>query len=76
MSFEPAPIAIHNERQKARASYLNAFSIGLVGFAVLRPLTDATPSVTVATASWFVAALALRVIAHDVPGGMRREVRP
>ncbi|MFC0281041.1 hypothetical protein ACFOHK_08890 [Falsigemmobacter intermedius] len=36
----PDLIAAHNERVKMRANFMNALSIGLIGFAFLRPLAE------------------------------------
>jgi len=34
------PVAIQNERVKAFANFLNALGLGLIGFAVIRPMTE------------------------------------
>lgn len=60
------PIATHNERTKLFASFVNAIAIGLIGFAVLRPLTENPISVTLLSAWWGLAGLALHALSHYV----------
>ena len=34
------PLVAYNERVKLFANFMNALSLGLIGFAILRPLTE------------------------------------
>ena len=36
------PLLVYNERVKLLAGFVNAMAVGLVGFAVLKPLTEST----------------------------------
>ena len=60
------PLATHNERVKLRAAFLNALSIGFLGFALLRPLIDGTLSVNLLTLAFLVTGLALHGMAHYI----------
>jgi hypothetical protein len=60
------PVATHNERTKLFASFLNALAIGLIGFAVLRPLTETPISVTVLSVWWGLAGLVLHASSHYI----------
>lgn len=66
-------LAIHNERIKLRAASVNALALGLVGFALLRPLTSDPVAITWAAAPWTVAGLALHVISHYILSGLRKD---
>jgi hypothetical protein len=76
MHTAPDPLAAFNERLKAAANFLNAIGIGLIGFAVLRPLTEAFTSTPLSALWWGLAGLALHGGAHYVLGHIRREVNP
>ncbi len=76
MRTERDPLAAHNERVKAFANFLNAIGIGLIGFAVLRPVTEALANASLASLWWGLAGLALHGLAHYVLGELRREVKP
>ena len=69
-------LAIHNERMKLIASFFNAMAIGLIGFALLRPLVEAVAPVTLATVWWSVVAFAFHLAAHYVLGKLEKEVTP
>ncbi|GAA5067770.1 hypothetical protein N0B44_02485 [Roseibacterium beibuensis] len=58
---------------KLLAGVLNAVGLGLIGFAVLRPLTDNAIPLTVMTAIWAPAGLALHAIVHYILGMTRKE---
>jgi hypothetical protein len=60
------PLATHNERVKLRAAFLNALSLGFLGFALLRPLVEGTLVVTLLTAAFLGTGLALHGLAHYI----------
>lgn len=60
------PVATHNERTKLFASFLNAVAIGLIGFAILRPLTEEPTSVSALSAWWGIAGLAIHASSHYI----------
>lgn len=67
------PVPVHNERVKLFAGFLNALGLGLIGFAILRPIT-AQPMTVEAGSVWFgLAGVALHAAAHYVLGQMREE---
>ena len=66
-------LATHNERVKLFAGFLNAIGLGLIGFAVLRPLTDEAVPVSGLTLLWGCVGLALHAAAHYILGIMRKE---
>jgi uncharacterized membrane protein YjfL (UPF0719 family) len=68
-------LAVHNERVKLFAGFLNAIGLGLIGFAVIRPLTDAQATPTLLTVVWGGAGLVLHLIAHYILGMLRKEAR-
>jgi len=76
MRTERDPLAAFNERVKLFAGFLNAVGLGLIGFAVLRPLTEALSNATLAALWWGASGLALHGISHYVLGRMRKEVKP
>ena len=76
MRTERDPLATHNERVKTLAGFLNAVGIGLIGFAVLRPVTEALANATLSSLWWGLGGLALHGLAHYVLGEMRRKVEP
>lgn len=59
-------LAVYNERVKLLSGFLNAIGLGLLGFAVLRPLTDITwqAPLTWLTLFWGVIGLAMHGISH------------
>ncbi|MFW5655726.1 MAG: hypothetical protein ACOCYW_08825 [Roseicyclus sp.] len=67
------PLATHNERVKQRATYLNALSLGFLGFAVLRPLIEGTLIVNVVTIAYLLTGLALHGLAHYILRYLERE---
>ena len=70
------PLATHNERVKLFAGFLNAVGLGLIGFAVLRPLTESGGAITALSATWGGAGLALHALAHYILRYLRREPAP
>jgi len=66
-------LAVHNERVKLFAGFLNALGLGLIGFAVIRPLTDSGTSVSLLTGVWGAVGLVLHLIAHYIMGMLRKE---
>ena len=69
------PLAGYNERVKLFANFLNAIGLGLIGFAVLRPLTESLNNATLSTLWWGMTGLAIHAIAHYVVGRIRKEVK-
>ncbi|WP_295043366.1 hypothetical protein [uncultured Paracoccus sp.] len=68
------PLAAYNERVKLFANFLNAVALGLIGFAVLRPLTESLRNADLSTLWWGMTGLAIHGISHYVMGRMRKEV--
>ena len=66
-------LAVHNERVKLFSGFLNAIGLGLIGFAVLRPLTQAGGSFELMTLVWGGMGLALHGFAHYILGMLRKE---
>lgn len=66
-------LATHNERVKLLANLFHALALGIVGFAVLRPLTDDLAAGTAATVWWGTAGLALHASAHYVLRYLRKD---
>jgi hypothetical protein len=67
------PLAVWNERVKLRAATVNALAIGLVGFAILRPLTEDVSALGAQSLVWGIAGLAMHSLAHYIIGRLRRE---
>ena len=70
------PLARYNERVKLFAAFVNSIGLGLIGFAVLRPLADALSNASVSGLWWGVTGLALHGVSHYVLGYLRKEVKP
>lgn len=66
-------LLIQNERVKLLASFANAIALGLIGFAILRPLTDGTLEFDPLTVGWGSAGLAIHGISHYIMGMLRKE---
>ena len=66
-------VACHNERVKLFAGFLNAMGIGLIGFAVLRPLTETLTNATPSSVLWGLSGLVLHAAAHYVMRYLRKE---
>ena len=67
-------LATFNERVKLFAGFLNALGLGLIGFAVLRPLADPDGAGLGASAWWGAAGLAFHGLALYVLGRLRKDV--
>lgn len=67
-------IAAWNERVKLIAGFLNAVGLGLIGFAVLRPLTEDMTRISLLTLWWGLAGLVFHAISLYVLGKMRKAV--
>lgn len=65
-------ISVHNERVKLFAGFLNAIGLGLIGFAVLRPLTDPSQVFEGTIWVWGPAGLVLHGFSHYILGMMRK----
>ncbi|WP_112313266.1 hypothetical protein [Pseudogemmobacter bohemicus] len=69
------PLVAYNERVKIFAGFMNALSLGLIGFAVLRPLTETLSNANLSTLWWGIAGLALHGVSHYILGRIRKEVK-
>ena len=67
------PIATSNERVKLLAGFVNAIALGLIGFAIVRPLTESLENASPSTLWWGLAGLALHGISHYILGLIRKE---
>jgi len=67
------PLAIHNERVKLRAGFLNALAIGFLGFAFLRPLIEGTLRLNLITVAFLLTGLALHGLAHYILRYLEKE---
>ena len=67
------PLATWNERVKLFSGFLNAVGLGLIGFAVLRPLTAGETAAMPYAAIWGGTGLAMHVAAHYVLGKLRKD---
>ena len=72
VTLAPDPVAVWNERVKLFAGFVNAVGLGLIGFAVLRPLTENIANLTWLTLSWGMVGLALHSFSHYILGYMRK----
>lgn len=68
-------VAVHNERVKLFSGFVNAIGLGLIGFAVLRPLTEDMTAIGAITAVWGVAGLFLHAVSHYILAMLRTEDR-
>lgn len=66
-------VAIHNERVKLFSGFVNAIGLGLIGFAVLRPLTLNFAEASSLTVIWGFAGLFLHGVSHYVLRMLRTE---
>lgn len=69
------PLAAFNERVKLFAGFLNAVALGLIGFAVLRPLTESLSNATYSTLWWGATGLAMHGVSHYILGRIRKEAK-
>ena len=49
---ERDPLAANNERVKLFANFINAIGLGLIGFAILRPLAESLSNANLSTLWW------------------------
>jgi hypothetical protein len=68
------PLATHNDRVKLLASFLNAIGLGLLGFAVLRPVTETPINVTWLSAWWGGCGVAFHGLSLYILKYLRKEV--
>lgn len=73
MPMVPDAVGRFNERVKLFANFLNALSLGMIGFALLRPATESFELVGLPAALWALAGVALHVAAHYVLGKLRKD---
>lgn len=69
------PLVAYNERVKLFANFMNATALGLIGFAVLRPLTESLSNASLSTLWWGATGLAMHGVSHYVLGRIRKEVK-
>ncbi|MFN8681684.1 hypothetical protein ACDP63_11155 [Paracoccus sp. P2] len=69
------PLTAYNERVKLFANFLNATALGLIGFAVLRPLTESLSNANLSTMWWGATGLAIHGVSHYIMGRIRKEVK-
>ena len=69
------PLAANNERVKLFASFVNAVALGLIGFAILRPLVEDIANASLSTLWWGLTGLALHGFSHYILGLIRKEVK-
>ena len=67
------PLATFNERVKLFAGFVNALGLGLIGFAVLRPLADPEGAGLDTSAWWGMGGLAFHAVALYVLGRLRKD---
>ena len=68
------PLAVRNERIKLFSGFVNAVGIGLLGFAVLRPVTEDLANAAHATLWWWgLAGLAMHALSHYILGYLHKE---
>lgn len=68
-------ILVHDARVKLFSGCLNAVGLGLIAFALIRPLVDDGAPLSWVTGWWSVAGLALHAAAHSVIVMLRKEPR-
>ena len=68
----PDPVASWNERMKIMAGFVNAIGLGLIGFAVLRPLAEEITRVSLSALWWWIAGLSLHAVSHYILGHLRK----
>jgi divalent metal cation (Fe/Co/Zn/Cd) transporter len=66
-------LAVHNERMKLLANTFNALAIGLIGFALLRPLVEDLSTLNVQSLWWVLTAIVFHLLSHYVLGRLERE---
>lgn len=67
------PLSTHNERMKLLASFVNAIGLGLIGFAVLRPISENLANAQLSTLWWLLIGLAMHVLSHYILRYLRKE---
>ena len=66
-------LGVFNERIKLLANTFNALAIGLVGFALLRPLVEDLSTLSPLTLWWVLTAIVFHVLSHYVLGRLEKE---
>ena len=67
------PLARHNGSMKLLANFFNAIGLGLIGFAVLGPVTTGLVLAGWAALAWGVIGLAMHAAAHYILRYMEKE---
>ena len=67
-------LGTYNERVKLFSGFFNAISIGLIGFALLRPIVEGTINVQSLPFAFIAAGLAFHAIAHYILGYLRKDI--
>ncbi|QDY68894.1 hypothetical protein [Qingshengfaniella alkalisoli] len=68
------PLHAYNERVKLLAGFTNAIGLGLIGFAILRPMTADPAQLGPLSWYWGGSGLAFHIIAHYILGRLRKGV--
>lgn len=66
-------LTAYNERVKLFANFVNAIGLGLIGFAILRPVTESLSNTALSSLWWGAAGLALHGLSHYILGYIRKE---
>jgi hypothetical protein len=66
-------LLVWDERVKLFATFLNAFALDLIGFAVLRPATEDLTLLSLVSIGWGGFGLAIHVLGHYVLGQLKTE---
>lgn len=65
--------AVFNERVKFAAGFLNAIGLGLIGFAILRPLTETLSLSGISAALWAITGLVFHGLGHYILGYIKKD---
>jgi hypothetical protein len=69
----PDPLVTNNERVKLLSNFVSAIGLGLIGFGILRPLTDSLANANLSTLWWGAARLASHGLSHYILTLIRKE---
>lgn len=66
------PVVVYNERLKLFASSLNAIALGLIGFAILRPISESVSLLSITSLWWGAVGLVLHGVSHYILGNLKK----
>ena len=69
-------IAVWNERVKLIAGFFNALALGLIGFALIRPVTEDVSLISPVSGLWSGIGLAMHGFALYILGRIRKKEEP